>query len=286
MRMMELSRSLGERNIVGWNSTSSETSGEGVVKSAGRVLRILELFDVLRREAPVYEVAELLALPQSSTSVLLRSMVVMGYLQFNRTTRAFKPTTRVALLGNWVNGTMISDGLLMRLLQRINARTNQAVVVAVRNQIWSEYIHVVQATTPVRLFVVKGSRRSLVRSGTGLMLLADLSDTDVKRIALRTNAEAGADEPRDCIRTLMQQVAEVRGQGWAATFDTITKGGGMIAMRLPQVDTEEQLVVGVPGVTDNLRANLDIYLNVLREETARYIEWRRSHEMIDSEEYA
>lgn len=281
MRMMELSRSLGERNIVGWNSAETE----GVVKSAGRVIRILELFDVLRREAPVYEVSELLDLPQSSTSVLLRSMFMMGYLQFNPKTRAFKPTTRVALLGNWVNGAMISDGLLMRLLQRINARTNQAVVVAVRNQIWSEYIHVVQSTNPVRLFVVKGSRRPLTRSGTGLMLLADLSDTDIKRIAVRTNAEAGADQPRGCIQSLMDQVTQVRRQGWAATFDTITTGGGMIAMRLPQVNSEEQLVVGLPGLTDNLRSNFGTYLDVLREETARYSEWRQSHETMEGDEF-
>jgi DNA-binding IclR family transcriptional regulator len=272
--MSQLSRSLGERHVVGWNQAETE----GIVKSAGRVLRILELFDVLRREAPVFEVSELLGLPQSSTSVLLRSMVTMGYLQFNPKTRAFSPTTRVALLGNWVNGAMISDGLLMRLLQRVNARTSQAVVVAVRNQIWSEYIHIVQSTNSVRLFMVKGSRRPLIRSGTGLMLLADMADADIKRIAMRTNAEADEGQPRDCIHTLMEQVAEVRSQGWACTFDTITKGGGMIAMRLPQLNEEERLVIGLPGITDNLRENRDLYLDILKEETAHYSEWRQLHD--------
>jgi DNA-binding IclR family transcriptional regulator len=277
MQMSQLSRSLGERHVVGWNHGETE----GVVKSAGRVLRILELFDVLRREAPVFEVSELLGMPQSSTSVLLRSMVMMGYLQFNPKTRAFSPTTRVALLGNWVNGTMISDGLLMRLLRRVNARTGQAVVVAVRNQIWSEYIHIVQSTKPVRLFMVKGSRRPLIRSGTGLMLLADMPDADIKRIAMRTNAETDEGQPRDCIQTLMQQITEVRHQGWACTFDTITKGGGMIAMRLPQVNDEERLVIGLPGITDNLRENRDLYLDILKEETGNYTEWRQSHETVD-----
>ena len=270
MQPAQLSRSLGELNVVGLGSQATD----GVVKSPGRVFKILELFDALRREAPVYEVSDLLDLPQSSTSVLLRSMVLMGYPHFNPTTHAFSPTTRVALLGNWINGSMISDGLLMRLLQRINARTSQAVVVAVRNQIWSEYIHVVQSTNAIRLFVVKGSRRRLVRSCTGLMLLADLPDSDIKRIAIRTNAEADPNEPRDCIATLMERVAEVRRQGWAVTFDTITKGGGMIAMRLPQINGEEQLVVGVPGITGELRENCDDYLAILREETTRYMEWR------------
>lgn len=270
MELRQLSRSLGELHVVGWDGSDTV----GVVKSAGRVLKILELFDVLRREAPVSEVSDLLGLPQSSTSVLLRSMVMMGYLNFNAKSRAFSPTTRVALLGNWVNGPMISDGLLMRLLQRVNARSGQAVVVAARNRIWSEYIHVVQSTNPVRLFVVKGSRRPLIRSGTGLMLLADLPDPDIKRIAMRTNAEADAGATQTCVSTLVEQVSAVRKQGWACTFDTITQGGGMIAIRLPQVGDEEPLVVGIPGITSDLRENCEAYLAILREETARYREWR------------
>lgn len=272
MQLGQLSRSLGELNVVGWNSADSD----GVVKSAGRVIKILELYDVLRREAPVSEVSELLDLPQSSTSVLLRSMVVMGYLHFNPTTRAFSPTTRVALLGNWINGSMISNGLLMRLLQRVNARTTQAVVVAARNQIWSEYIHVVQSTNKVRLFVVKGSRRPLVRSGTGLMLLSDLPEGDIKRIAMRSNAEVASNDARLCISTLVEQVETVRNRGWAFTFDTITKGGGMIAMSLPRMNDEEPLVIGLPGITSDLKKNLHQYLDIIREEIGRYAEWRLS----------
>lgn len=271
MQLRLLSRALGEPNVVG--SEGSETGR--VVKSCDRALKILELFDVLRREALVSEVSDLLGVPQSSASALLRSMVVMGYLHFNPETRAFSPTTRVALLGNWINGPMISDGLLTGLLQRVNARTRQAVVVATRNRIWSEYIHVVQSTEPVRLFVVKGSRRPLIRSGTGLMLLADLPDSDVKRIALRTNAEAGPESPRSCIATLMEQVSAVREQGWACTFDTITKGGGMIAMRLSQSIDEEPLVIGIAGLTGHLREHQDGYLAILREEIGQYLLDRR-----------
>ena len=275
MQLRQLSRSLGELHVVGCDGAETDQ----VVKSAGRVLRILELFDILRREAPVSEVSDLLDLPQSSTSVLLRSMVVMGYLQFNPQTRAFSPTTRVALLGNWVNGSMISDGLLMKLIQRVNARTKQAVVVAVRNRIWSEYIHVIQSTNSIRLFVVKGSRRPLIRSGTGLMLLADIPDPDIRRIAVRTNAEAGTTEPQNCILTLMDEVAVVRQQGWACTLDTITKGGGMIAMRLPQLNDEEHLVIGMAGITDDLRENRDNYLAILHEEIVAYDTGRQLTEL-------
>ena len=64
------------------------TSG-GVVKSAGRVLQILEFFDDVRREASVIEICTTLGYPQSSTSALLHSLVVMGFLSYNPATRAW-----------------------------------------------------------------------------------------------------------------------------------------------------------------------------------------------------
>lgn len=53
-----------------------------VVKSAGRVLQILEFFDDVKREANVVEICRALGYPQSSTSVLLRSLVQLGYLAY------------------------------------------------------------------------------------------------------------------------------------------------------------------------------------------------------------
>ena len=44
----------------------------------------------------------------------------------------------------------------------------------------------------------------------------------------------------------------------------------MIAMRLPRVNDEEQLAIGMAGITGDLRENRDTYLAVLREEIARY----------------
>lgn len=268
MQLNRLSRALGEINIVGCRDEETDR----VVKSAGRVLRILELFDVLKREALVSEVSEVLDVPQSSTSVLLRSMVLLGYLHFNPETRAFSPTTRVALLGSWINGPMISDGTLSRLIERVNQRTGQAVVLAVRNRIWVEYIHVVQATDALRMFVVKGSRRPLVWSGTGFALMSDLPDSMIKRIAMHYNAETGDNV---CMADVLERVNRVRTNGWAASYDTVTKGGGIIAMCLPQFDNEEQIAMGVAGLSDVLRENEAGFVAAMQEEIAANISGMR-----------
>lgn len=268
---MELAR-LGEALGESWVAGHEQDDTDQIVKSAGRVLRILELFDVLKREALVSEVSELLGLPQSSTSVLLRSLVVMGYLTYNAPTRAFAPTSRVALLGTWVNAPMLSDGPLIRLMHRLNVRTGQAIVLAVRNHIWSQYIHVVQATTPVRIYLVKGSRRPLACSATGLALISDLDEKEITRIGLRYNAEPQEVNVPVSVAELHERIAAVRASGYAFQHDTVTPGAGVIAMRLPSLgNSEERLSIGIAAPTPVLLENKDEYALALHDEIATHL---------------
>lgn len=268
MELARLGQALGECWVAGHEHDGSDH----VVKSAGRVLKILELFDVLKREAVVSEVSDLLDLPQSSTSVLLRSLVVMGYLSYNVTTRAFAPTTRVALLGSWVNGPLLSDGPLIRLMHRLNMRTGQAIVLAVRNQVMSEYIHVLQATNPVRLYVVQGSRRPLACSATGLTLIADLPDADIKRIGIRYNAEPQEVDIKVSVSQLMERVQAVRTNGYAFQHDTFTPGAGVIAISLPQLEkSNERFSIGIASPTGILRERKSEFLVAMHEEIAAHM---------------
>jgi len=50
-----------------------------VVKSAGRVLQIMAFFDGIQRAANAQEICATLRYPQSSVSLLLHSMLEMGF---------------------------------------------------------------------------------------------------------------------------------------------------------------------------------------------------------------
>lgn len=267
MHVARYGKYFGNDRIVGWEKGETDQ----VVKSASRALKILELFDVLKREALVSEVSDLLELPQSSTSVLLRSLELIGYLSYNADTRAYMPTTRVALLGNWINGPMLCDGPLVRFLHRLNSKTGQTVVLAARNQVWSQYIHVLQATDPVRIFLAKGAKRPLARSATGLMLMTDLLEADVKRICTRYNAErADAGEPLR-IAEVLEQVMAARQKGYAITDGAVTPGAGMIAVKLPQLDSAEQFVVGIAAVSEVMHERKDDFIATMREEIELFV---------------
>lgn len=256
-----LRRVLGEQNVVG----TFDEPPDDVVKSAGRVFRILELFDVLQREALVSQICGILHLPQSSTSALLHSMVELGYLYFNPVTRAYRPTTRVALLGSWIHPRLVNSGRLIGLIEHLNELTGQAIVLAARKGVWSEYIHIAQSAARERLFLVKGARRPLACSTTGLVFLAGLSDVQIKRIAVRANAELPHRSPIS-ISGLLAEVETVRACGYAFTCDKVTSGAGMIAMQLPLGQPCESLALGLAASTEDLKENCQSYVTAMREE--------------------
>lgn len=266
---LTLCRALGERRVI----DSEGFHKEGVVKSAARVLMVLELFDVLCREAPVSEVAELLGFPQSSTSVLLRSMAAIGYLKYNKGTRAYIPTAKVSLLGRWLNGPALKDGAVLQMMARINRKTDLCTVLAARNRTQAQYIHVIQKSGADRTFVIKGVLRSLIASSVGYCFLADDEDAEIKRLAVRINSEMAQPDQRVSISGLMAEIEQVRRNGYAMTAGLVTSDGGMISMPLPVRVGGERLVIGVGGVSRRLIEKKDEIIAIMQQEIGEFADF-------------
>lgn len=245
-----------------------------VVKSAGRVLEILEFFDELQREARVGEIAERLDYPQSSTSVLLKSLVQLGYLDYDAESRTYLPSPRVTLLGAWLGAGPVRDGGLIRMMEELNHVTGECVFVATRNGIYSQYIRVLQATSKMRLHVPIGSRRLLAWSASGFTLLQDQEPDMVRSLVRRTNAEAQPEQKRIDPRQTLAHIETVRRQGYFFSRGLVTPGAGAIAMPLPTgIDRRDRaLTICVSGWTDHLERNEDNIVAIMRDAVARYIE--------------
>ena len=120
-------------------ATIYQSQAGGAVKSAARVLQILEFFDEIQRDARVAEIAERLSFPQSSTSILLRSLVDLGYMDYLPDSRSFLPSPRVTLLGTWLDKGPVRNGSLIRMLEEISRATGDTVIIAARNGVYSQY---------------------------------------------------------------------------------------------------------------------------------------------------
>jgi DNA-binding IclR family transcriptional regulator len=242
-------------------------STDAGVKSAVRVMQVLELFDEIQRDAPVSEVVERLGFPQSSTSALLKSLVQTGYLDYLPGTRTYVPSARVALLGSWIGGSPVHDGSLGRMMDHLSAETGETIVLASSNGIYAKYIHVIQATNPMRLHLPLGSLRLLVCSAMGAALLRDVSDDAIRLLVRRTNADTSLVQKPVDVRQTLENVDEFRKRGYFFSRGLVTPGAGLIAMRLPAYSANpgRPLAIGIAGLLDSLEKQERRLVRVLRD---------------------
>lgn len=238
------------------------------VKSAMRALEILEFFDDVQTEATVLQVAHALNYPQSSTSALLRTLHSSGYLHYDPWRRTYVTSVRAAILGSWVGTNFSREGRVIELMRNLNEETGDTILIAARNGLYSQYIHVVQATSVARLHLSVGTVRPLVSSGTGFVFLCCLSDPEIIRIVNRSNAEGLT--PGLVARDVVDQVEQVRQCGYAFSTNRVTAGGGVLAAPLIRAEGQPTLVLAIGGISSNMIENKDRLVESLLRHISNY----------------
>lgn len=224
------------------------------VKSAARAFRVIEYFDEIRRAARAHEIAERLGIPQSSTSVLLNSLVRLGYLDFDPTRKSYLPSIRTAVLATWRDTGCFRDGSMLRTMERLAAETGLAACLTARTGIFARYLHVVQDMRPGDVHITLVARRYAARSAAGIVLLALAGDAEIRSVVHRTRAE---DDPG--VRTLtvtevMERVGTARATGFFVSDGLVTPRNGAVAKILPSSVTGgwQDLALSLAGHRDRI----------------------------------
>jgi DNA-binding IclR family transcriptional regulator len=238
---------------------------EGVVKSAGRVLEIFEFFAQRHGPATVSEVSVALGFPLSSTSVLLKSLLALGYLEYAPRSREYQPTIRFAVLGTWIFERLFADEEeIPRLMDELQADTGETIVLAMQNGAHVDYIRVLQSTRPVRFYIKPGSRRPIWLPAAGKALLAQQSDREVSALVRRINAGRAAEEGRVALGPLLAELARVRADGYARSEASVIPDTTMLAMALPVPPGHRPLALGVGGPLERMRRGSRQVLALMR----------------------
>lgn len=245
------------------------SSAAPVVKSAGRVLRILEYFDDVRRPAAAAEIAHFFNFPQSSTSQLLRSMLSSGYLEFDRDTRLYSPSMRVSLLGSWCHNRLVGEGSLLRMMKRMNQRTGRAVFLAGQVAHQANYILVYQSLMEGRPHLTLGTSRPLSTSGAGIALMSMMTDAEATRFVLRNNADRGEDKQPASVRGVLTMLAEVRRDGFVSFLD-VSIAAGVLAAPLSQRPGQPRIAICLGDHIDCFSRDRAMLEPIFLEEIARY----------------
>lgn len=215
------------------------------VKSARRVLEVFEYFARVQRAAGVGEVARALGYPQSSTSVLLHSLALQGYLSHDRQRRTFHPTLRIRALVHWMVAEVEQVRSLFAAMRTLAEQSGHTVTLGIQKDLHVLYLTVTEASRPGGFHMRPGQLRPLCRTGIGLALLSLRTDREVRAIVSRINAERPEDEPLLHPETVLERVGRARRLGYAMTLGTATPGAGVIARVVPEVPGQPPMAVGI-----------------------------------------
>ncbi|KQW20461.1 transcriptional regulator [Afipia sp. Root123D2] len=244
---------------------------DSVIKTARRIFEVLEYFDEVQQPISLKDMSIHFGYPVSSASALLKSMVVMGYLDYDSYSRTYMPTMRIATLGNWVQGALFGEGRILALMKHMSEITKETISVGTQSDLFAQYIHIVPSQYAIRFHLKPGTVRPLARSGLGWLLLSARTDEMIDRLLRRINIE---EEPADRIALpdLMARVREVREQGYVFSRHTVTAGAGVIGMLLPIRRHGRILAIGVGGPVDRLEEKQDQILTELRAGIAKFVD--------------
>lgn len=242
-----------------------------VIKTARRIFEVLEYFDEVQNPVSLKDMSIHFDYPVSSASALLKSMVVMGYLDYDSYSRTYMPTMRIATLGNWVQGALFGEGRILALVKHMSEVTKETISIGTQSDLFAQYIHIVPSQYAIRYHLKPGTVRPLARSGLGWLLLSARTDDTIDRLVRRINIEEEPDK-RIALPDLMARIRAVREEGYVFSRHTVTQGAGMIGMLLPIRRHGRILAIGVGGPVDRLEEKKEQILKELRAGIAQFVD--------------
>lgn len=194
-----------------------ERTESSAVKSAVRVLDILELLALVKQPLGVSEVGRRLEMPKSSAHMLLATLEARGYVIGDPMRRFTLHPLLASGPRNWVGGF---KGPLLRvarpLMEQLVQRTGESALLGhLRDGHSLEYIDKVVSSDVLRVDPELGVPRPLHTTSTGQVLLAHASESLVKACLDRLQQTIGRTE----VQSLRQTLAQVRARGFAMVSD-------------------------------------------------------------------
>jgi DNA-binding IclR family transcriptional regulator len=239
-------------------------SGIRVVKSAARTMKILEYFGETRRPLTVVEIATALHYPPSSAAALLRSLVELGYLHFQPRGRLYSPSSRLPLIGAWMNAPFFREGSILSLVRTLSAQTDETVFLAMPNGRDIQCVHVLKGSAEDTPQIQIGCKQPMVCCAAGHVALGVMRDSEIVRLAIWYDAKRTDAGPRIGHTALINRIRAVRSAGFAFGPDLRRPDTTSIAMRLPESANQSHLVVGVVGPTARFEGKREMLISTMR----------------------
>lgn len=239
------------------------------VKSASRVIAILELFERERKALRVSDIVDALGYPQSSVSTLMKTLVASGYISYNTQQRNYSPAPQLAFLGHWALGRRESVEIIQGILRRVSDATGQSAMLGARNGIALQIIHFVVADTPFPMRLREGTQRPLHRAALGIMLMSGMSDDEAARVVRRFHLE-NPTEMKEPFSDVLDRLNYAREHGHYLSTNLVIQGASVLGALMPTAPNSRRFAIGIGGLSNTIHENKDAFVQLLKSASQDY----------------
>jgi len=242
---------------------------DSVVKSAGRVFEVLELFNSERKALTATGISRSLKYPASSAVALLKSLVNRGYLSYDPAERTYFPTVQLPLMARWLEDSFYVDGHLLDLMDEVSKATGETVYLAWQNDLEMQTARARGGTKEPCADPLE-SRISLFESVSGLTALTLKRDVEIAQLAERASALGKASGTKIDLPSAMERIRTFRTQGYGVGYDGSQPGTGRLAWAFRPQTVNRALVMLLIGPTDRIRSEAKTLTNAVQSVVRRH----------------
>lgn len=240
-----------------------------VVKSADRVLDVLEHLVRRGRGATHASLSTELRIPKSSLSKLLGNLVDRGYLSLNSDQNLYEIGPRLTQLVERQTQVMSLPRIAQRCCDKLTKETGESSSFNVLVDQMSERMCGANSNQSLTFNMRVGEKAPLYAVSSGKVLLAAMTEPELKEYLSKTPLTAFTNSTLTTRTALRSELHNVRETGFAWSIEEYTQG--IIAVAKPVLDVKRNVVgsmnIAFPAARDNavLRMRLTDALQLAAE---------------------
>lgn len=216
-------------------------SERDIMGGLAKGLAVIETFSAARPRQSIAEVAARSGLDRATARRCLLTLKHQGYADYDG--KFFTLTPRVLRLGTACLATMPLPQIVQPMLDALSEQISQSSSVSVLDG--DEIVYVARAAQRkvIAIALMPGSRLPAYCTSMGRVLLAALPNDEAQ--SLLTARPLAARTPRTLtdVPAIMEQLAQIRAQGYAVIDQEVESG--LCSIALPLMDARGQVVAAV-----------------------------------------
>ena len=241
---------------------NNENSAASNVKTASRIVRIIEIFAHEKKPLSLTELARHLDAPISSCAALIKTLGRQGYLYETGQRQGYYPTGRLLAMAQRISS---ADPILEKVypaMYALRETTSETIVFAklgVENKVI--YLQVLDSPHPIRYVALPGAQRVIHTTALGRALLSTLTSVERERILL-SSLSALPSSASLSINEIERNIEVSLTRGWFANVGDSMPEVASVAW--PLKIAERSYAISISGPHYRIESGIDIYARNLR----------------------